>query len=153
MTTWLLTLLGLLIVLTFDFAFAWRKRNIETTMSAATAWTMFYVSLAVIFGLTLGFWTNAKTQSAFFAGWLTEYSLSFDNLFIFILILARLKVAKEKEELVLLIGIVSSLFLRGAFIAAGSVVVNRFQWIFFFFGIFFYNFFFVRFFRVFPTVF
>ena len=81
MTTWLLTLLGLLIVLTFDFAFAWRKRNIETTMSAATAWTMFYVSLAVIFGLTLGFWTNTKTQSAFFAGWLTEYSLSFDNLF------------------------------------------------------------------------
>ena len=133
-TTWLLTLLGLLIVLTFDFAFAWRKRNIETTMSAATAWTMFYVSLAVIFGLTLGFWTNAKTQSAFFAGWLTEYSLSFDNLFVFILIIAKLRINKEKEELVLLIGIVSSLILRGIFIALGSAIVNRWSWIFFIFG-------------------
>ena len=134
MTVWSLTLLGLLVVLSFDFAIAWRKRNIETTMTAATAWTMFYVSLALIFGLTLGFWTNTKTQSAFFAGWLTEYSLSFDNLFVFILILSKLKVSKEREELALFFGIAASLLLRGIFIALGSAIVSRWSWIFFLFG-------------------
>jgi tellurite resistance protein TerC len=136
MTVWLLTILGLVIVLSFDFMMAWRNRNVETTMPAATAWTMFYVSIAIIFGLSLGFWTTTKTQSAFFAGWITEYSLSFDNLFVFILILAKLKISKEKEELVLLIGIVSSLFLRGIFIGLGSAIVNRWSWIFFVFGAF-----------------
>jgi tellurite resistance protein TerC len=134
MTVWALTLLGLAVVLTFDFSMAWRNRNTKTTMPAATAWTMFYVSLAIIFGLSLGFWTNTKTQSAFFAGWLTEYSLSFDNLFVFILILAKLKVSKEREELVLLIGIVTSLVLRGVFIALGSAMISRWSWIFFIFG-------------------
>ena len=94
-------------------------------MAAATAWTLFYVSLAVIFGLTLVLWRDEETQRAFFAGWITEYSLSFDNLFVFILIIAKLRINKEKEELVLLIGIVSSLILRGIFIALGSAIVNR----------------------------
>jgi len=103
-------------------------------MAAATAWTLFYVSLAVIFGLTLVLWRDEETQRAFFAGWITEYSLSFDNLFVFILIIAKLRINKEKEELVLLIGIVSSLILRGIFIALGSAIVNRWSWIFFIFG-------------------
>jgi tellurite resistance protein TerC len=67
---------------------------------------------------------------------LTEYSLSFDNLFVFVLILARLKVAKEKEQLILLIGIAMALVLRGGFIALGSVIVSKFAWVFFFFGAF-----------------
>ena len=133
-TVWAITLLGLLIVLGFDFAMAWRNRNSQTTMAAATAWTLFYVSLAVIFGLTLVLWRDEETQRAFFAGWITEYSLSFDNLFVFILIIAKLRINKEKEELVLLIGIVSSLILRGIFIALGSAIVNRWSWIFFIFG-------------------
>ena len=131
---WSLTLLGLLLILSFDFFMAWRNRNSATTMKAATTWTLFYVSLAIIFGLSLGYWSTAKAQSAFFAGWITEYSLSFDNLFVFILILAKLKVSKEKEELALLIGIVFSLFLRGIFISLGSVIVSRWSWIFFIFG-------------------
>ena len=110
---WAITLLGLLIVLGFDFAMAWRNRNSQTTMAAATAWTLFYVSLAVIFGLTLVLWRDEETQRAFFAGWITEYSLSFDNLFVFILILSKLKVSKEREELALFFGIVASLVLRG----------------------------------------
>jgi tellurite resistance protein TerC len=129
MTVWLLTILGLVIVLSFDFMMAWRNRNVETTMPAATAWTMFYVSIAIIFGLSLGFWTTTKTQSAFFAGWITEYSLSFDNLFVFILILAKLKISKEKEELVLLIGIVSSwswiFFVFGAFLIYTAIQLIR----------------------------
>ena len=105
-------------------------------MKAAATWTIFYLSLAIAFGFSLGTWASEQARSEFFAGWLTEYSLSFDNLFVFILILARLKVAKEREELILFTGIVSSLFLRGIFIAAGSAVVNRWSWIFFFFGAF-----------------
>jgi tellurite resistance protein TerC len=89
-----------------------------------------------VFGISLGQWADTQAQNEFFAGWLTEYSLSFDNLFVFVLILARLKVAKEKEQLILLIGIAMALIMRGGFIALGSVIVSKFSWVFFFFGAF-----------------
>jgi tellurite resistance protein TerC len=133
---WELTLGILLLVLAFDFAMAYRQRNVETSLSTAVKWTFFYIALAVGFGISLGHWADSQAQNEFFAGWLTEYSLSFDNLFVFVLILARLKVAKEKEQLVLLFGIAASLLLRGGFIALGSVIVSRFTWVFFFFGAF-----------------
>jgi tellurite resistance protein TerC len=133
-TAWAVTLVALGIVLGLDFAFAFRNRNRTTSLRAATTWTLFYVAMAVGFGWSLGLWATEQSRGEFFAGWITEYSLSFDNLFIFILILARLKVAKEKEELVLLIGIVSSLFLRGIFIAGGSALINRWSAVFFLFG-------------------
>ena len=128
---WELTLGILLLVLAFDFAMAYRQRNVETSLSTAVKWTLFYITLAVGFGISLGQWADAQAQKEFFAGWLTEYSLSFDNLFVFVL-----KVAKEKEQLVLLFGIAASLLLRGGFIALGSVIVSRFSWVFFFFGAF-----------------
>jgi tellurite resistance protein TerC len=133
-TAWEWTIAGLIVVLGLDFLMALRNREKQTSMRAATLWTIFYVLLAIIFGWALGEWSIPQRRSEFFAGWMTEYSLSFDNLFVFILILARLKVAKEREELVLFIGIVSSLLLRGIFIAGGSAIVNRWSWIFFFFG-------------------
>jgi len=133
---WALTCVGLALFLTFDFFIAYKDRHKETTLKKATTWVLIYVALAITFGVTLGIWATEQARTEFFAGWITEYSLSFDNLFIFILILARMKVAKEKEELTLLIGIVSSLFLRGIFIAAGSAIVNRFEAIFFLFGVF-----------------
>ncbi len=133
---WELTLGILLLVLAFDFAMAYRQRNVETSLSTAVKWTLFYIALAVGFGISLGQWADSQAQNEFFAGWLTEYSLSFDNLFVFVLILARLKVAKEKEQLVLLFGIAASLILRGGFIALGSVIVSKFSWVFFFFGAF-----------------
>ena len=133
---WEITIGVLAIVLAFDFAMAYRQRNEITSLATATKWTLFYIALALTFGISLGHWADAQAQKEFFAGWLTEYSLSFDNLFVFVLILARLKVAKEKEQLVLLFGIAASLLLRGGFIAVGSVVVSKFSWIFFFFGAF-----------------
>jgi tellurite resistance protein TerC len=133
---WQVTLAVLLLVLAFDFAMAYRQRNVETSLSTAVSWTLFYVAAAVVFGISLGQWADAQSQNEFFAGWLTEYSLSFDNLFVFVLILARLKVAKEKEQLILLIGIAMALVLRGGFIALGSVIVSKFAWVFFFFGAF-----------------
>ena len=133
---WEITIGVLALVLIFDFAMAYKQRNVETSLATAVSWTLFYIALAVGFGISLGQWADTQAQNEFFAGWLTEYSLSFDNLFVFVLILARLKVAKEKEQLVLLFGIAASLLMRGGFIAAGSVVVNRFACIFFFFGAF-----------------
>ena len=133
---WEITLAVLLLVLAFDFAMAYRQRNVETSLTTAVGWTFFYVAAAVAFGISLGQWADSQAQSEFFAGWLTEYSLSFDNLFVFVLILARLKVAKEKEQLILLIGIAMALIMRGGFIALGSVIVSKFSWVFFFFGAF-----------------
>ena len=133
---WEATIGALLLVLIFDFAMAYRQRNEVTSLSTAVKWTLFYIALAVTFGISLGHWATGKAQKEFFAGWLTEYSLSFDNLFVFVLILARLKVAKEKEQLVLLFGIAASLLMRVGFIAIGSVVVSKFSWVFFFFGAF-----------------
>ena len=129
---WQITLAVLLLVLAFDFAMAFRQRNVETSLSTAVSWTLFYVAAAVVFGISLGQWADTQSQNEFFAGWLTEYSLSFDNLFVFVLILARLKVAKEKEQLILLIGIAMALVMRGGFIALGSVIVSKFAWVFFF---------------------
>ena len=131
---WEATIGILFIVLLFDFTMAYRQRNEVTSLSTAVKWTLFYIALAVTFGISLGHWADGQAQKEFFAGWLTEYSLSFDNLFVFVLILARLKVAKEKEQLVLLFGIAASLLMRGGFIAIGSVVVSKFSWIFYFFG-------------------
>jgi tellurite resistance protein TerC len=133
---WELTIGILVLVLIFDFTMAYRQRNNVTSLATATRWTIFYIALAVIFGISLGHWSTSQAQKEFFAGWLTEYSLSFDNLFVFVLILARLKVAKEKEQLVLLFGIAASLLMRSGFIAIGSVIVSKFSWIFFFFGAF-----------------
>ena len=133
---WEITLAVLLLVLAFDFAMAYKQRNVETSLTTAVSWTLFYVAAAVVFGISLGQWADTQAQNEFFAGWLTEYSLSFDNLFVFVLILARLKVAKEKEQLILLIGIAMALIMRGGFIALGSVIVSKFSWVFFFFGAF-----------------
>ena len=132
--TWGITLAVLALVLIFDFYYAFKNRNVVTTLRNVALWTAFYVSTAIAFGISLGFWSTRQSQSEFFAGWLTEYSLSFDNLFVLILIMARLQVAKEREQMVLFWGILSSLLLRGAFIAGGAALVNRYIWIFFFFG-------------------
>jgi tellurite resistance protein TerC len=131
---WTLTLAGLGLVLLLDFIFAFRNRHKATSLRNVAWWTLFYVAAAVAFGATLGLWSTTQARTEFFAGWLTEYSLSFDNLFVLILIMASLKVAKEREEIVLFAGIASSLLLRGLFIAGGAALINRFEWIFYIFG-------------------
>ena len=135
-TVWEVTIAVLLAVLAFDLALAVIRRNKETSIKEATAWTVFYVSAAIAFGYSLGVWNTTQARSEFFAGWITEYSLSIDNLFIFILILARFQIDKTRQQLVLLVGIVMALILRGIFIALGSAAISRYTWIFFIFGAF-----------------
>lgn len=134
--TWGITVAVLVLVLVVDFYFAYRSRLKVISLRSVGLWTIFYIVAAIAFGISLGFWSTGQSRNEFFAGWLTEYSLSFDNLFVLILIMARLKVAKEREQMILFWGILSSLLLRGVFIAGGSALVNRFEWIFYIFGAF-----------------
>jgi tellurite resistance protein TerC len=136
LAVWEFTIAALLAVLAFDLVLAIIRRNKETTMKEASLWTGFYVGAAIIFGYSLSQWGNAQSSNEFFAGWITEYSLSVDNLFIFILILARFQIDKKKQQLVLLAGIAMALVLRGIFIALGAAAIDRYSWVFYIFGAF-----------------
>ena len=104
-------------------------------MTEAGIWTLIYVSAALVFGYLMPNWTtDPNAQKEFYAGWLTEYALSVDNIFVFVIILARFQVEKTKQQLVLLLGIIIALVLRGGFIAAGSAILERFTSAFFIFG-------------------
>lgn len=135
-TNWIITITALLVVLIFDFSWAIARREKETSMREATLWSIFYVSLAIAFGIFMGSWLDPQHQKEFFAGWLTEYSLSFDNLFVFVIILTKLKISKEKQQLALLIGILVALVLRVIAISVGAKVIEEFQQVFFLFGAF-----------------
>ena len=126
----------LVAVLAFDLALAVKNRSKVTSTKEAGIWISVYILGAIIFGATLNTSSNSAARSEFFAGWLTEYSLSIDNVFVFIIILTKLKIDKTQAQLVLLWGIIMALVLRGAFIAAGAALINRFIAIFFVFGVF-----------------
>ncbi|NBV66399.1 MAG: TerC family protein, partial [Actinobacteria bacterium] len=136
-TTWLVTIGILSAVIAFDLILAILRRNKETSMREAAIWTVIYVSAAIAFGYFMPNWTPSETaQKEFFAGWLTEYALSVDNIFVFVIILSRLQIEKTKQQLVLLLGIIIALVLRGIFIAAGTAIITRFSSAFFIFGAF-----------------
>jgi tellurite resistance protein TerC len=135
-TNWIITIAALLVVVIIDFTWAIANREKETSMREVTLWSLFYVSLAIGFGVFLGHWLNPQGQKEFFAGWLTEYSLSFDNLFVFVIILTKLKIARERQQLALLIGILIALVLRVIAISVGAKVIEQFQQVFFLFGAF-----------------
>jgi tellurite resistance protein TerC len=126
----------LAIIVAFDFTWAVARRNQNTTLKEATLWSFLYVSLAIAFGIHLGTWTDSQTQQEFFAGWLTEYSLSFDNLFVFVIILSRLKIEEKSKQLALLFGILIALVFRIIAITLGAAAIKQFEWIFFLFGAF-----------------
>jgi tellurite resistance protein TerC len=96
----------------------------------------FYLGAAVLFGIGVWWFAGGESGGEFFAGWLTEYSLSIDNLFIFIIIMTRLQVPRQYQQTALLIGIVIALVMRGVFIAVGAAAINQFSWVFYLFGLF-----------------
>jgi tellurite resistance protein TerC len=133
---WFLTMGGLTAVIIFDLALAIAHRNRQTSTKEALGWTLFYVSAAIAFGLLMPLWTPDQLRKEFFAGWLTEYALSVDNIFVFIILISTLKVKKESQQLVLLFGILIAIVLRVILIFAGIALVNRFTAAFYFFGAF-----------------
>ena len=96
----------------------------------------FFIGLAVLFGIGVGVFAGAEYGGQFFAGWLTEYSLSVDNLFVFLVIMTKLGVPREYQQTALLIGIVIALVMRGIFIAIGAAAIEEFSWVFYLFGAF-----------------
>ena len=134
-TGWAVTLVVILAVLALDFFIVARNPH-EPSLREATLWVIFYVSLAVIFGIGLSIVAGGRPGGEFFAGWLTEYSLSVDNLFVFLIIMAKFSVPRQYQQKVLLIGVALALVMRGIFIALGAEAIARFDWVFFIFGAF-----------------
>jgi tellurite resistance protein TerC len=135
-TTWLVTIAVLAGIIVFDLAIAVIRRNKATSMVEASFWTVFYIGTAIIFGTLMPRWSGTEGQKEFFAGWLTEYALSVDNIFVFIIILTSLKVQKEAQQLVLLLGIMLTIAIRGLLIPLGAALIGSFSSVFFLFGAF-----------------
>src|SRR5215510_6571465 len=132
---WALTLVGLLGVLAVDLLLVARRPH-EPSMRESAIWVAVYVAMALLFGLGIWWFSGPRFAGEFYVGWLTEYSLSVDNLFVFVIILGRFAVPRQYQQKVLLIGIVLALVMRGAFIAAGAAVIHQFVAVFYLFGAF-----------------
>jgi tellurite resistance protein TerC len=132
---WAVTLTGFGLLLIFDLLVIGRRPH-EPSIRESSLWVALYIGLAVAFGGFLWVGAGGEYAGQFFAGWLTEYSLSVDNLFVFVIIMSRFAVPRRLQQKALFIGIVLALLLRGGFIAAGAAVVSRFSWVFYLFGAF-----------------
>src|SRR6185436_5582708 len=132
---WWITILVTSAILIVD-VFVIGRRPHEPSRKETVVALAFFVGLALVFGLGVWFFAGSRYGGEFYAGWLTEYSLSIDNLFIFIVIMSRLSVPRELQQSALLIGIVLALVLRGIFIAVGAAAIQEFSWVFYVFGLF-----------------
>jgi tellurite resistance protein TerC len=132
---WIITLSVTIGVLLFDIVVIGRRAHEPSRRETGTALTI-YIGLAIAFGLWIWFSHGSQYGLEFFAGWLTEYSLSVDNLFIFLIIMASFNVPKIYQQQALLVGIILALVFRGIFIALGAVAISQFSWVFYIFGAF-----------------
>lgn len=123
----------LVAILIFDLLIVVKRPHVPS-MKEATGWVVFYVSLALLFAGVLFVMGDTERSFQFITGWALEYSLSIDNLFVFIIILARFSVPREMQQRVLMIGIMIAIVLRGIFILVGVQLVERLSWVFYIFG-------------------
>ncbi|TLS45200.1 TerC family protein [Streptomyces montanus] len=131
---WVLTVAALCALIAVDF-FIGRKPH-EVSIKEAGIWSAVWIALAVLFGLGLLAFGGAQPAGEFFAGFITEKSLSVDNLFVFVLIMAKFSVPPQYQQRVLMIGVLIALVLRTVFIAAGAAIISTFSWVFYLFGAF-----------------
>jgi tellurite resistance protein TerC len=136
---WFATIGLMAAALLFDVVVIARRPHVPSTKEVSLA-LVFYVGAAIVFGLGVWWFTydahGSKFMTEYYAGWLTEYSLSVDNLFIFLLIMARFGVPEKLQQSALMIGIIIAIVLRGIFIAVGAAAINQFSWVFYIFGAF-----------------
>ncbi|MDJ1641418.1 TerC family protein [Streptomyces rubiginosohelvolus] len=133
-TVWALTIFGLSALIAVDFFIGRKPHDVST--KEAGIWTIVWIALAILFGLGLMVAGESQASGEFFAGFITEKSLSVDNLFVFVLIMAKFSVPSHLQQRVLLIGVLIALVLRAIFIAAGAAVIANFSWVFYIFGAF-----------------
>ncbi|GAB3447853.1 TerC family protein [Phycicoccus ginsengisoli] len=130
---WGLTLAAVLALVVLDFLLTRRPHRV--TMREAAAWSAFYIALPLALGAWIWSRFGSQTGLEYYTGYLVEKSLSVDNLFVFMLVLAGFAVPRELQQRVLLIGVVGALVLRGVFIALGAQMLARFDWTFLLFGL------------------
>jgi tellurite resistance protein TerC len=130
---WIITIVALTAVLAVDLLIIGRRPH-EPSMKECGIAIGVFSGLAVLFGLGVWYFSGPQYAAEFFAGWLTEYSLSVDNLFVFVIIMSNLRVPRHLQQFALMVGIVLALIFRGIFIAVGAAAIERFSWVFFVFG-------------------
>jgi tellurite resistance protein TerC len=131
---WLLTVLGIIGLLLFDFFFHVRQAHVPS-LGEAARWTGIYMTIAVLFGLGVTVFAGGQRGAEYFAGYVTEEALSVDNLFVFLLLLGSFKVPRADQQKVLLVGIAVSLVARTGFIFLGAALIDSFAWVFYIFGL------------------
>ncbi|WP_336639276.1 TerC family protein [Micrococcus luteus] len=129
------TLVVLGVILLLDLLYV-ACRPHEPSMREAGLWIGFYVALALVFAGLLFALGDAQHGTEFLAGWVTEYSLSVDNLFVFLIIMAKFQVPRRYQQEVLMVGIIIALIARAVFIAVGAVAIEHLTWVFYIFGAF-----------------
>lgn len=129
------SLVALTLILIADLLIILKRPHIPSTRES-TLWVVFYVTLALIFAGLMWLIAGGEYAGQFVAGWLTEYSLSIDNLFVFVLIMSQFAVPRRYQQEVLMVGIIIALVLRGLFILAGAAIIENFSWVFYIFGAF-----------------
>jgi len=129
------SLIVLTLILAADLLLILKRPHIPSTRES-TLWVVFYVTLALIFAGLMWIFAGPEYAGQFVAGWLTEYSLSIDNLFVFVLIMSQFAVPRRYQQEVLMVGIIIALILRGAFILIGAAAIEQFSWVFYIFGAF-----------------
>ncbi|MEV0264387.1 TerC family protein [Streptomyces sp. NPDC050617] len=135
LNVWALTIVGLCALIAADFFIGGRKPH-AVSIKEAGVWTVVWVALAALFGLGLFLLGGGQAAGEFFAGYITEKSLSVDNLFVFVLIMAKFAVPPIYQQRVLMVGVLIALVLRAIFIGAGAAIIANFSWIFYLFGAF-----------------
>ncbi|WP_022881129.1 TerC/Alx family metal homeostasis membrane protein [Gryllotalpicola ginsengisoli] len=125
----------LVLILAADLTLAYLRPHVPSAKESGL-WVGFYVGLALLFALALWAVGGPEHAGQFIAGWLTEYSLSVDNLFVFVLIMARFAVPPKYQQEALMVGIIVALVFRGVFIVLGASLIANFSWIFYLFGAF-----------------
>lgn len=130
-----ISLIVLIAIIAGDLFLAYRRPHIPSTKESGV-WVGIYVGLALVFAGLMYIFGGPEHATQFVAGWLTEYSLSIDNLFVFVIIMARFAVPRNYQQEVLMVGIVIALVLRGIFILLGATLIENFSWIFYLFGAF-----------------
>ncbi|WP_159619672.1 TerC family protein [Arthrobacter zhaoguopingii] len=131
---WVVTGIGIVGLLAFDFFFHVRKAHTPTLRESAI-WSSIYVGIAVLFGLGVLVFGGPTAGTEYFAGYITEKALSVDNLFVFLIIMSSFRVPRADQQKVLLFGIVFSLIARTGFIFLGAALINSFAWVFYIFGL------------------
>ncbi|MGO2052025.1 TerC family protein [Glutamicibacter sp. 287] len=131
----IIALVALCVILLLDLLYVVRRPH-EPSMKEAGLFVGFYITLALIFGGIVWWQAGSQIGQEFYAGWITEYSLSIDNLFVFIIIMTRFAVPRKYQQEVLMFGIIIALVLRAIFILAGAAMIEHFSWVFYIFGAF-----------------